>query len=65
MLKGTRPGDPLWFRGTYEVAQLDVSLGHTEQACRMVSGARSMLGRLGEQGLKKKIQDLATQTCGK
>jgi TolA-binding protein len=65
MLKGTRPGDPLWFRGTYEVAQLDASLGHTEQACRMVSGARPMLGRLGEQGLKKKIQDLAAQTCGK
>jgi hypothetical protein len=65
MLKGTQAGDPLWFRGTFEVAQLHANLGDAEQACRTVSGARTMLGRLGEQGLKKKIQDLATQTCGK
>jgi hypothetical protein len=65
MLKGTQVGDPLWFRGTYEVAQLNASLGNTEQACKTVRGARPILGRLGEQGLKKKIQDLAGQTCGK
>lgn len=65
MLKGTQAGDPLWFRGTFEVAQLNATLGNTEQACKTVAGARAMLGRLGEQGLKKKIQDLGTQTCGK
>ncbi|MBI3304541.1 MAG: hypothetical protein HYZ72_20960 [Deltaproteobacteria bacterium] len=65
MLKGTQVGDPLWFRGTFEVAQLQASLGNTDLACKTVSGARSMLGRLGEQGLKKKIQDLAVQSCGK
>ncbi len=65
MLKGTQAGDPLWFRGTFEVAQLNANLGNTELACRTVSGARPMLGRLGEQVLKKKIQDLTVQTCGK
>lgn len=65
MLKGTQAGDPLWFRGTFEVAQLNASLGNTDLACKTVSGARAMLGRVGEQGLKKKIQDLGVQTCGK
>jgi len=65
MLKGTRAGEPLWFRGTFEVAQLNANLGNTDLACKTVSGARPMLGRLGEQGLKKRIQDLAVQTCGK
>ena len=65
MLKGTQAGDQLWFRGTFEVAQLNATIGNTEQACKTVSGARAMLGRLGEQGLKKRIQDLGAQTCGK
>jgi hypothetical protein len=65
MLKGTRAGEPLWFRGTFEVAQLNANLGNTDLACKTVSGARPMLGRLGEPGLRKKIQDLAVQTCGK
>jgi tetratricopeptide (TPR) repeat protein len=65
MLKGTQAGDPLWFRGTFEVAQLNATLGNTDLACKTVSNARAMLGRLGEQGLKKKIQDLGVQTCGK
>jgi hypothetical protein len=47
------------------VAQLNATLGNTDLACKTVSGARTMLGRLGEQGLKKKIQDLGAQTCGK
>jgi tetratricopeptide (TPR) repeat protein len=65
MLKGTQAGDQLWFRGTFEVAQLNATMGNTDQACKTVNGARAMLGRLGEQGLKKRIQDLGTQTCGK
>jgi tetratricopeptide (TPR) repeat protein len=65
MLKGTQVGDPLWFRGTFEVAQLHTTLGDTELACKTISGTRPLLGRLGEQGLKKRIQDLTTQYCGK
>ncbi len=65
MLKGTQAGDPLWFRGTFEVAQLNATLGNTDLACKTISGARAMLGRLGEQGLKRRIQDLGVQTCGK
>ncbi len=65
MLKGTQIGDPLWFRGTYEVARLDAELGEKDQSCKTINGARASLARLGEQGLKKKIQDLAVQSCGK
>src|SRR5258705_9944562 len=65
MLKGTQVGDPLWFRGSYEVARLDAALGDKENSCRTINGARASLARLGEQGLKKKIQDLAVQSCGK
>jgi hypothetical protein len=65
MLKGTQVGDPLWFRGTYETAQLQASLGNKEQACKTVSSAFVMVGRVGDPGLKKKIQDLSLQTCKK
>lgn len=64
MLKGTQVGDQLWFRGTFEVAQLNAALGNTDLACRTISSARSLVGRLREQTLKKKIQDLAAQSCG-
>lgn len=65
MVKGTQVGDPLWFRGTFEVAQLHATGGNADLACKTVSSVRTMLGRLGEQGLKKKIQALAVQSCGK
>jgi tetratricopeptide (TPR) repeat protein len=64
MLKDTRAGDPIWFRGTYEVAQINAALGNAEVACKTVSGARSMLSRLGDQRLKQQIQELAAQHCG-
>ncbi|HXG22576.1 MAG TPA: tetratricopeptide repeat protein [Methylomirabilota bacterium] len=65
LLKGTQVGDPLWFRGTYEVARLDAALGEKDTSCKTISSARAILARLGDQGLKKKIQDLAVQSCGK
>jgi len=65
MLKGTQVGDPLWFRGTFEVARLYATAGNTDLSCKTVNGARPVLVRLGDQGLKKKIQDLAVQSCGK
>jgi tetratricopeptide (TPR) repeat protein len=65
MLEGTQVGDPLWFRGTYETAQISADSGNKEQACKIVSSAFVMINRLGEPGLKKKIQDLSVQTCRK
>lgn len=65
MLKGTQVGDPLWFRGTYEVARLQAALGEKDNSCKTINGARPLLARVSEQGLKKKIQDLALQSCGK
>lgn len=65
MLKGTQVGDPLWFRGTFEVAQLHADQGNTDAACKTITPARPVLGRLGDQGLKKRIQDFAGQQCGK
>jgi TolA-binding protein len=65
LLKGTQVGDPLWFRGSYEVARLNAALGEKDLSCRTMNGVRPVLGRLGEQGLKKKIQDLAVQSCGR
>ena len=64
MLKGTQVGDPLWFRGTFEVARLNDTLGNSTQACKTVNSAQKMLNRLGDQGLKTKIKDFASQTCG-
>ena len=64
MLKGTQVGDPLWFRGTFEVARLNDTLGNATQACKTVSSAQKMLKRLGDTSLKTKIQDFASQTCG-
>ena len=64
MLKGTQVGDPLWFRGTFEVARLNDTLGNATQACKTVSSAQRMLKRLGDTSLKTKIQDFANQTCG-
>ena len=65
MLKDTQVGDPLWFRGSFEIARLQVAMGNKEQACKTIRGARPILARLGEQGLKKQIQDLAEGNCGK
>ena len=65
MLKGTQVGDPLWFRGTFEVARMHAATGNKDLSCKTVNGARPVLTRLGDQGLKKKIQDLAVQSCGK
>lgn len=64
MLKGTQVGDPLWFRGTFEVAQLHAAQGNTSLACKTVSPTHSVLGRLGDQGLKKQIQEFARRNCG-
>ncbi len=64
MLKGTQVGDPLWFRGTFEVARLNDTLGNATQACKTVNSAQRMLKRLGDASLKSKIQDFASQTCG-
>ncbi len=64
MLKGTQVGDPLWFRGTFEVARLNDTLGNSTQACKTVSSAQKMLKRLGDTSLKTKIKDFASQTCG-
>ncbi|MGH7963343.1 MAG: tetratricopeptide repeat protein [Candidatus Binatia bacterium] len=63
MLKETQVGDPLWFRGTFEVARLNAAAGNADLACKTVNSTRPMLNRLGDQGLKKKIQTLATQSC--
>lgn len=65
MLKGTQVGDPLWFRGTFEVARVQAGLGEKENSCKTISSVKPILVRLGEQGLKKKIQDLTLQSCGK
>lgn len=65
LLKGTQVGDPLWFRGSYEVARLEATLGSKDQSCRTINSTKPLLARLGEQGLKKKIQDLTVQSCGK
>jgi tetratricopeptide (TPR) repeat protein len=65
MLKGTQVGDPLWFRGTYESAHLHAALNNKDMSCKTINSARPVLARLGDQGLKKKIQDLAIQSCGK
>lgn len=64
MVKATQVGDVLWFRGTFEVARLNESLGNSEQACKTVNGAQRMLKRLGDERLKTKIEQFATQTCG-
>jgi len=65
MLKGTQVGDPLWFRGSFEIARIQVAMGKKDQACSTIRGARPILNRLGEQGLKKQIQELADGNCGK
>ncbi|MBI3249835.1 MAG: hypothetical protein HYZ50_25350 [Deltaproteobacteria bacterium] len=65
LLKGTQVGDPLWFRGSYEVARLQATLGEKDQSCRTITSTKPLLARLGEQGLKKKIQDFTAQSCGK
>lgn len=63
MLKESRAGDPIWFRGSYESAILHESLGNPQAACRTVRGTRAMLNRLGNQKLKQQIQDFLTQHC--
>jgi tetratricopeptide (TPR) repeat protein len=64
MLQDSQVGDPIWFRGSYEVAVLNVSLGDAQADCRTARGTRAMINRLGDQGLKKKIQDFVTENCG-
>ena len=64
MVQDSQVGDPIWFRGSYEVAVLNTSLGNAQAGCRTARGTRAMINRLGDQGLKKKIQDFVTQNCG-
>lgn len=65
MLKDTQVGDPLWFRGTYELAHLHHAMGNPEQACKVIGSARTMLSRLGDERLKKQIQEQVAHSCGK
>lgn len=65
LLKDTQVGDPLWFRGTFEVARLHAATGNEDLSCKMINSTRSVLPRLGDQGLKKKIHALDIQSCGK
>lgn len=65
MLKGTQVGDPLWFHGTFAVAQLHAAQGDTASACKTLASTRPLLGRLGDQGLKKQIQDFAGHHCSR
>ena len=58
MLKGTQVGDPLWFRGTFEVARLNDTLGNSSQACKTVSSAQRMLKRLGDTQSQDQDQGL-------
>lgn len=64
MLQDSQAGDPIWFRGSYEVAILNASLGNAQAGCRTARGTRAMLSRLGDQQLKKQIQDFVTKNCG-
>ena len=64
MLKGTQVGDPLWFRGTYKLAQLYQTMGNTEQACKIINTATRMFPRLGNDTLKQQIQEQVVQSCG-
>lgn len=63
MLQDSQVGDPLWFRGSYEVAVLNASLGNAQAGCRTARGTRAMLNRLGDPQLKKQIQDFVTKNC--
>ena len=63
MLKESRAGDPIWFRGSYESAVLHESLGDPQAACRTARGTRAMLGRLGDLRLKQQIQEFVTKHC--
>jgi hypothetical protein len=65
LLKDTQVGDPLWFRGSFEVARLHAAAGNKELSCKTLNGSRPVLARLGDQALKKKIQELTVQSCGK
>jgi tetratricopeptide (TPR) repeat protein len=63
MVQDSQVGDPIWFQGSYEVAVLNNSLGNAQASCRTARGTRAMINRLGDLGLKKKIQDFVTQNC--
>ena len=63
MLQDSQAGDPIWFRGSYEAAVLNVSLGNAQAGCRTARGIRAMLNRLGDPQLKKQIQDFVTKNC--
>jgi tetratricopeptide (TPR) repeat protein len=63
-LKDTQAGDPLWFRGTYELSRLYLATGNREQACKLIRSTGTMLPRLGDARLKKQIQEQIAQSCG-
>ncbi len=63
MLQDSQAGDPIWFRGSYEVAVLNASLGNAQAGCRTARGTRAMLNRLGDPQLKKQIQDFVAKNC--
>ena len=65
MLKETRVGDPLWFRGTYDVARAYHARGDTAQACRTIRPAANMIARLRNESLKRDIEQLGAEACGK
>lgn len=64
LMKDTQVGDPLWFRGAFEVARLYAATGNKELSCKTINSSRPVLTRLGDPTLKKKIQELTVQSCG-
>jgi tetratricopeptide (TPR) repeat protein len=65
VMKEAKPGDIAWFRGTYGVAQLQGKQGNKDQACKTISEAFVRIAQLPDLSLRKRIQDLAVQTCKK
>ena len=65
LLKSTKVGEPVWFRGIYGVAQLQAKQGNKEQSCKTISEAFVRIGQLRDASLKKRVQELSVQSCRK
>jgi tetratricopeptide (TPR) repeat protein len=63
MLRETRVGNPLWFRGTYDIARTYYAMDEAERSCRMIRPAARLLSRLPDEALKRKIEELARTAC--
>lgn len=59
----TRPGDPPWYEGQYQVARLTLASGDRTRSCTLLTELQPAMPGLGDADLRAKLGEIYGQAC--